>query len=146
MWPPRPGSSASGRGPSVPPLTAACAAWPTCWPRTPMSARNAGAGGGAERDDMGNDRQIDRARAERLLDGTDTGIDPVGRLLAAARAPAHRGELRREAAALGAFREAVGARPAPRRRVMLRRTWVRVAGLPAALALAVAAAGVAVAA
>src|SRR5689334_21093167 len=96
--------SASGRGRSARRPTAGCAAWPRCLRRDTMTVGNAGRGPGAERNDMGDHRGIHRARAERLLAGTDPGTDPLGRLLAAARAPGTPAELRGEAAALGAFR------------------------------------------
>ena len=89
-----------------------------------MTVGNTGRGPGAERSDMGDLRGIDRARAERLLAGTDPGTDPIGRLLAAARAPGTPAELRGEAAALGAFR--IGATREPRGRVTARRRlWPR---------------------
>jgi hypothetical protein len=128
-----------------------------------MATGNADPGYGAERDDMGDHRQIDRIRAERLLDGTDRGTDSVGRLLAAARGPVRPDELRREAEAIGAFR--VGATPATPRRLVTaphrtaphrtapqrvashRRAWTKLVGVKvAALAFAVTLAGVALAA
>jgi hypothetical protein len=114
-----------------------------------MTVGNTGRGPGAERSDMGDLRGIDRARAERLLAGTDPGTDPIGRLLAAARAPGTPAELRGEAAALGAFR--IGATREPRGRVTARRRlWPRLrtsaVAMVAAGGVTVAAAGVAVAA
>src|SRR5262245_26196536 len=111
-----------------------------------MTAGNEGRPDGADFIDMGDRRHSDRARAERLLAGTDSGDDVLGRLLAAARAPGQPAELRGEAAALGAVR--IGATREPRGRVVAgHRLWPRLVGVKvAAAALAVTAAGVAVAA
>ncbi|TDB82397.1 hypothetical protein E1182_01990, partial [Micromonospora sp. KC721] len=70
-----------------------------------------------------SDRSLDRAEAERLLDAAATrtagDAEPLTRLLSAATAPAHPGEVAGEEAALAAFRAARAAGPAatpPRRR------------------------------
>jgi hypothetical protein len=116
-----------------------------------MTAGNADPGRGAER---GERQRIDRIRAERLLDDTDTdpdtdrGTESLRRLLAAARGPVHPDEVRREAEAVEAFR-AAGVMAPPRRHVTAarRRLWPQVIGVKAAgLALAVALTGVALAA
>jgi hypothetical protein len=65
--------------------------------------------------------RIDRFTAERLLRGETAGPDQLAKLLAAAAAPAERGELAGEEAAVAAFREA-RLIPAlqPRRRSMIK--------------------------
>lgn len=95
---------------------------------------------------MGNRRSIDADRAERLLDGTDSGSDRVARLLDAARASARPGEVRGEELALAAFRGAsrTPLRPGRSRRLPV---WANVLGVKAAVVgFTVLAAGVAVAA
>jgi hypothetical protein len=98
--------------------------------------------------------RIDAARAERLLAGAGSGPDPLARLLAAASSPARPDELAGEDAAVLAFRGAgrvsgylVGGPDTPVRVREPRRFWARVLTVKAAvLGLAVAAAGVALAA
>jgi hypothetical protein len=90
---------------------------------------------------------IDRARAERLLDGSDPATDQIGQLLAAARSHARPAELARAGEALDAFRRSHHGMPV-RHRVQHRRpAWRRLVGVKAAaIAFALASAGVAVAA
>jgi hypothetical protein len=98
--------------------------------------------------------QFDAARADRLLAGTVRGPDPLARLLAAASSPARPDELAGEDAAVMAFRGAgrisghvVGGAESPVRAGALWRFWARGLTVKAAvLGLAVAAAGVALAA
>lgn len=92
---------------------------------------------------------IDRARAERLLDGSDRAADPIGQLLAAARSQARPAELARAGEALEAFRREWHPSAAPARHRITHRPhpWRRLVGIKAAaIAFALASAGVAVAA
>jgi hypothetical protein len=111
--------------------------------------RNSAGAGGAEGDNVDHQRflPIDAARAERLLSGPLTDSDPVSRLLAAAAAPARPEEVAGEAAAVMAFhgarRAAQPAAPLTRRHHRKGRSLVAIA---AGIGLAVAAAGIALAA
>jgi hypothetical protein len=92
-------------------------------------------------------RQPEPTHTDRLSDDTGAFTDPVDRLLRAASAPVQPGELAGEAEALRAFRTARSAEPAMSRRPSRRRGWSRAIGVKvAAISLACAAAGVAVAA
>jgi hypothetical protein len=105
----------------------------------------------AEGREMGVDREarrLDEAAAERLLAGEDVGYDDLSGLLAAAAGPARRHELTGETEALVAFRYAQLASPGGHaRRSKAKTMWPRLAGIKvAAIAVALATAGVAVAA
>ncbi|MFD0731556.1 hypothetical protein [Planotetraspora mira] len=93
--------------------------------------------------------RIDRFTAERLLRGETAGPDQLAKLLAAAAAPAERGELAGEEAAVAAFREAHLV-PAlqPRKRSMIKTALLKFVTLKVAAAAlsATAVGGVALAA
>jgi len=100
---------------------------------------------------MGADRtrdRLDAASAERLIAGEDVGFGDLSALLAAAAAPPRPQETAGETAALVAFRYAnLGPYGGQRRRSAAKPMWTRLASIKAAaIAVALASAGVALAA
>lgn len=115
-----------------------------------MVPRNAWGAGGAEEDEMGIDRTrgFDVTTSERILAGEDVGPRDLVNLLAAAAAPARGSETAGEEAAVMAFR-AARHRPAKRgnrKPVVVRWATLLGAKTVAAIAVAVAATGAALAA